>query len=89
MSVLLGCGFDGTTHPPRLRSPLARGTIGTPRKAEASVPGGLAAKKRRHVDNPWQLPGEFVIASSGRIVHAHRYQYCEDFLLLGGYALDS
>lgn len=31
------------------------------------------------VDNPWQLPGEFVIGGSGRIVHAHRYQYCEDF----------
>lgn len=35
--------------------------------------------ERALVDNPWQLPGEFVIASGGRIVHAHRYQYCEDF----------
>lgn len=31
------------------------------------------------VDNPWQLPGEFVIDSTGIIRLAYRYQYCEDF----------
>lgn len=31
------------------------------------------------VDNPWQLPGEFVIDGNGRVALAHRYQYCEDF----------
>ncbi len=30
------------------------------------------------VDNPWLLPGEFVVDAAGRIVHAHRYQHCED-----------
>ncbi len=34
--------------------------------------------ERALVDNPWQLPGEFVVARDGRIVLAHRYQYCED-----------
>lgn len=31
------------------------------------------------VDNPWQLPGEFVIDTTGTIRLAYRYQYCEDF----------
>jgi peroxiredoxin len=31
------------------------------------------------VDNPWLLPGEFVIDASGTIRLAHRYQYCEDY----------
>jgi peroxiredoxin len=31
------------------------------------------------VDSPWQLPGEFLIAKGGRIVLAHRYQFCQDF----------
>ena len=35
--------------------------------------------ERAVVDSPWQLPGEFVVATDGRIVLAHRYQYCEDF----------
>ncbi len=35
--------------------------------------------ERAVVDSPWQLPGEFVIGADGRIVLAHRYQYCEDF----------
>lgn len=34
---------------------------------------------RRLVNNPWQLPGEFVIRTDGVIAHAHRYQHCEDF----------
>lgn len=34
---------------------------------------------RPMVDNPWQMPGEFVIDASGQIALAYRYQYCEDF----------
>lgn len=30
------------------------------------------------VDNPWLLPGEFVVDATGTIVHVHRYQHCED-----------
>lgn len=37
--------------------------------------------ERALVDHMWQLPGEFVIAEGGRIVLAHRAQYCEDFPL--------
>lgn len=31
------------------------------------------------VDNPWMLPGEFVIDRAGILRHAHRYQHCEDY----------
>jgi peroxiredoxin len=31
------------------------------------------------VDNPWLLPGEFVVDQSGNIRLAYRWQYCEDF----------
>lgn len=34
---------------------------------------------RRLVNNPWLLPGEFVIGQDGAVNHAHRYQHCEDF----------
>jgi peroxiredoxin len=34
---------------------------------------------RAAVDNPWQLPGEFVVDQQGVIRLAYRYQYCEDF----------
>ena len=34
---------------------------------------------RALVDDPWQLPGEFVVGPDGRIAHAHRYQWCEDY----------
>lgn len=41
-------------------------------------------ESRRHteralVDNPWQLPGEFVIDREGIIRLAYRYQYCEGY----------
>jgi len=32
---------------------------------------------RPMVDNPWHLPGEFVVDQSGRLVTTHRYQYLE------------
>ena len=41
--------------------------------------GPRKGTERAVVDDPWQLPGEFVIARGGRIALAHRYQYCEDF----------
>lgn len=31
------------------------------------------------VDNPWMLPGEFVVDEAGILRHTHRYQHCEDF----------
>jgi peroxiredoxin len=34
---------------------------------------------RRLVNNPWLLPGEFVVGADGRLKHTHRYQHCEDF----------
>lgn len=34
---------------------------------------------RPPVDNPWLLPGEFVIDREGNIRLAYRWQYCEDF----------
>jgi len=35
--------------------------------------------ERATVDNPWQLPGEFVVDSRGIVRLAYRYQYCEDW----------
>jgi hypothetical protein len=35
--------------------------------------------ERAAVDNPWQLPGEFVVDKKGIIKLAYRYQYCEDW----------
>lgn len=32
------------------------------------------------VDNPWLLPGEFVVATDGRLVSAYRFQYCEHWI---------
>jgi len=34
---------------------------------------------RALVDDPFQLPGEFVIGSDGIIAYAHRYGWCEDY----------
>lgn len=31
------------------------------------------------VDNPWQLPGEFVVAAGGTLKLAHHYNHCEDY----------
>jgi peroxiredoxin len=35
--------------------------------------------ERALVDDPWQLPGEFVVGTDGVIAHAHRYGWCEDY----------
>ena len=34
---------------------------------------------RRLVNNPWLLPGEFVVDQNAILKHTHRYQHCEDF----------
>ena len=35
--------------------------------------------ERAILDNPWQLPGEFVVDKKGVVRLAYRYQYCEDW----------
>ena len=37
------------------------------------------AEGRPLVDNPWLLPGEFVVDTKGIIRLAYRYNYCEDY----------
>ena len=37
------------------------------------------AEDRPLVDNPYLLPGEFVIDTTGKVVLAYRYNYCEDY----------
>lgn len=37
------------------------------------------AKGRRVADNPFLLPGEFVVDSAGRLVLTYRYQYCDNY----------
>lgn len=32
------------------------------------------------VDNPWLLPGEFVVDRDGRLVSAYRFQFCEHWI---------
>jgi hypothetical protein len=34
---------------------------------------------RRLVNNPWLLPGEFVVDADGTLKHTHPDQHCEDF----------
>ena len=35
---------------------------------------------RPNVDNPWLLPGEFVVAPDGRLVTAYRFAFCEHWI---------
>ena len=52
-------------------------------RCELGAGENLAASRhdtdRALVDNPWQLPGEFVIGGDGTVSLAYRYQFCEDF----------
>jgi hypothetical protein len=32
------------------------------------------------VDNPWLLPGEFVVDGDGRLVTTFRYAFCEHWI---------
>jgi peroxiredoxin len=45
---------------------------------------GLAEDRRKlgrpMVDNPWLLPGEFVVAPNGRLVSTYRFQFCEHWI---------
>jgi peroxiredoxin len=38
------------------------------------------ALERPVVDNPWLLPGEFVVAADGRLVATYRFQFCEHWI---------
>jgi peroxiredoxin len=38
------------------------------------------ALDRPMVDNPWLLPGEFVVGPSGRLASAYRFQFCEHWI---------
>jgi len=51
------------------------------RDYEAGVKIAESRRKdhRPLVDNPWLLPGEFVIDQSGIVRLTYRYNYCEDF----------
>jgi peroxiredoxin len=40
---------------------------------------GRRDTERALVDNPWLLPGEFVVGTDGIIRLAYRWQYCEDY----------
>ena len=52
-------------------------------RCEMDAGMGLAASRhgtdRAMVDDPWQLPGEFIVGTDGRIRHGHRYGWCEDY----------
>ena len=65
-------------------------TPGDQASADTLFLGPRRGTERAVVDSPWQLPGEFVVGRNGRIVHAHRAQFCEDFppktVLLGAIA---
>ena len=48
-------------------------------EAGRSLQNSRHGTERASVDNPWQLPGEFVVDKKGVIRLAYRYQYCEDW----------
>lgn len=50
-----------------------------PRDVGAELQRQRREQGRPLVDNPWLLPGEFVVGRDGIIRLAYRYQYCEDF----------
>lgn len=51
---------------------------------QPDVGTGMAAERRAlarpNVDNPWLLPGEFVVAPDGRLVTTYRFQFCEHWI---------
>ena len=48
-------------------------------EAGARLAESRSGTARALVDNPWQLPGEFVIDRRGIVQLAYRYQFCEDY----------
>ena len=53
-------------------------------RCEVDAGRGLAEQRaaagRPMVDNPWLLPGEFVVAPDGRLVTTYRFQFCEHWI---------
>lgn len=53
-------------------------------RCETAAGIGLAEARREAgrpmVDNPWLLPGEFVVSPEGRLVSTYRFQFCEHWL---------
>jgi peroxiredoxin len=53
-------------------------------RCEAEAGTALFNQRRQEgrpmVDNPWLLPGEFVVAFDGRLAAAYRFQYCEHWV---------
>lgn len=50
------------------------------REAAIGLIDSRKAAGRPPVDNPWLLPGEFVIKKGGEVVFVYRYQHCENYL---------
>ena len=46
----------------------------------ATMAAERRALARPNVDNPWLLPGEFVVARDGRLVATYRFQFCEHWI---------
>ena len=38
------------------------------------------ALARPNVDNPWLMPGEFVVGPDGRLAATYRFQFCEHWI---------
>ena len=53
-------------------------------RCEPAVGAGMVEQRRALgrpvVDNPWLLPGEFVVAPDGRLVTTYRFQFCEHWI---------
>jgi peroxiredoxin len=53
-------------------------------ECDAEAGRRMAAERRElgrpNVDNPWLLPGEFVVGTDGRLVTAYRFAYCEHWI---------
>ena len=51
---------------------------------EPAVGESMAAERRAlarpMVDNPWLLPGEFVVGPDGRLATTYRFQFCEHWI---------
>lgn len=48
-------------------------------QAGLDLAAGRHGTDRALVDDPWQLPGEFVVGTDGVIRSTHRYSWCEDY----------
>ena len=51
---------------------------------QPEVGAAMAAERlalaRPNVDNPWLLPGEFVVGPDGRLATTYRFQFCEHWI---------